>query len=179
VTDEELTRTEPSSLSNNPKEATMEFTNWITRACDKTIPKTYINGWREITWWTSDLTKMKKQTNLYRRRLNKTLDSEARERAQNAFRNCLRKYKAAIQTAKENTWKKYVEDNMNRNPWSITYRIVANKLKTGNIMSTIKKADGSMTAGLQETANEMIKCLFLKNDEALEGYVQRKRMPWR
>jgi hypothetical protein len=157
----------------------MEFTNWITRACDKTIPKTYINGWREITWWTSDLTKMKKQTNLYRRRLNKTLDSEARERAQNAFRNCLRKYKAAIQTAKENTWKKYVEDNMNRNPWSITYRIVANKLKTGNIMSTIKKADGSMTAGLQETANEMIKCLFLKNDEALEGYVQRKRMPWR
>ncbi|KAH0945881.1 hypothetical protein HN011_001571 [Eciton burchellii] len=31
---------------------------------------------------------------------------------------------------------------MNRDPWSITYRIVANKLKTENIMSTIKKADG-------------------------------------
>jgi hypothetical protein len=59
---------------------------------------------------------------------------------------------------------------MNRDPWSITYRIVANKLKTGNIMSTIKKADGSMpTAGWQETANEIMKCLFLKDDEALEG----------
>jgi hypothetical protein len=87
---------------------------------------------------------MKKQTYLYRRRLNKTLDLEARERTQNAFRNCLQKYKAAIRIAKENTWKKYVEVNMNRDPWSIT---VANKLKTGNIMSTIKKADGSMTAG--------------------------------
>jgi len=127
---EELTRTEPSSLSRNPRKATTEFTNWITKACDKTIPKTHINGWREITCWTSELTKMKKQTRLYRRRLNKTLDLEARERAQNAFRNCLQKYKTAIRSAKENTWKKYVEDNMNRNPWSITYGIVANKLKT-------------------------------------------------
>jgi hypothetical protein len=58
---------------------------------------------------------------------------------------------------------------MNRDPWSITYRIVVNKLKTGNIMTTIKKADGSMTAGWQETANKMIKCLFLKDDEALES----------
>jgi hypothetical protein len=47
---------------------------------------------------------MKKQIYLYRRRLNKTkLDLEVRERAQNAFRNCLQKYKAAIRTAKENT----------------------------------------------------------------------------
>jgi hypothetical protein len=112
---------------------------------------------------------MKKQTRLYRRRLNKTFDLEARERAQNAYRNCFRKYKTAIRTAKENTWKKYVKDNMNRDPWSIMYRIVANKLKTGNIMSTIKKADGSMTEGWQETANEIIKCLFLKDDEALKG----------
>jgi len=48
---------------------------------------------------------MKKQTNLWRRRLNKILDLETRERAQNAFRNCLQKYKAAIRTAKENTGK--------------------------------------------------------------------------
>ncbi|KAH0950376.1 hypothetical protein HN011_009114, partial [Eciton burchellii] len=68
-----------------------------------------------------------------------------------------------------NTWKKYVEDNTNRDPWSITYRIIANKLKTGNIMSTIKKADGSMIAGWQKTANEVIKSLFLKDYEALEG----------
>ncbi|KAH0944428.1 hypothetical protein HN011_009143, partial [Eciton burchellii] len=29
---EELTRTEPSSLSNNPKDTMTEFTNWITKA---------------------------------------------------------------------------------------------------------------------------------------------------
>jgi len=67
---------------------------------------------------------------------------KARERAQNGFRNYLQKYKAVIWIAKENTWKKYVEDNMKDNLWTII-RIVA-KLKTGNIMSTIKKADGSM-----------------------------------
>jgi hypothetical protein len=40
---EELARTEPSRFSSNLKEATTEFTNWITKASDKTIPKTYIN----------------------------------------------------------------------------------------------------------------------------------------
>jgi hypothetical protein len=47
-------------------------------------------------WWTSDLTEMKKQIYLYRIRLKKTLYLEARERAQNVFRNCLQKYKAGI-----------------------------------------------------------------------------------
>jgi hypothetical protein len=164
---EELTKTEPSSLSSNPKEAMMEFINWITNACVKTIPITHINGWRKITWWTSDLSNMRKQTRLYRRRLNKMLDLETRERAQNAFRDCLDKYKTALRAAKGNVWKKYVEDNMKRDPWFIAHRIVANKLITGN-MSTVKKADGSMTADWQETVNEMIKCLFLK-DEALEA----------
>jgi hypothetical protein len=69
---------------------------------------------------------------------------------------------------------------MNRDPWSITYRIVANKLKTENIMSTIKKADRSMTAGWQETANEIIKYLFLKDEHWKEtDYPQRKRTSWR
>jgi len=36
-------------------------------------------------------------------------------------------------------------------------------------MSTIKKEDGSITAGWQETANEIIKSPFLKDDEVLEG----------
>ncbi|KAH0945799.1 hypothetical protein HN011_002043 [Eciton burchellii] len=99
---EKLTRTEPSSLSRNPRETTTEFTYWITKACDKTIPKTYINGW-EITWWTSDLTKMKKQTHLYRRRLNKTLDLEAREKAQNTFKSTRQQYEPPKKTPGRNT----------------------------------------------------------------------------
>jgi len=39
---------------------------------------------------------------------------------------------------------KYVEDNMNDN-LSVTYRIVENALKIGNVMSTNKKANRSMT----------------------------------
>jgi hypothetical protein len=82
-------RNETIDLSKNPKEAITEFTNWITKACNKIIPRTYINAWRKITWWTSDLAKMKKETFLYRRRLKKTLDLEARKKAQNAFRNSI------------------------------------------------------------------------------------------
>jgi len=40
------------------------------------------------------------------------------------------------------------------------YRIVANKLKTGNIMSTIKKPDRSMTTDWQKTTDEIIKAYF-------------------
>jgi len=66
---------------------------------------------------------------------------------------------------------------MNDNPWNIMYRIVANKLKTGTIMSTIKKADRSITTDWQETADEIIKGLFLEDNEAVVGkiaYSERK-----
>jgi hypothetical protein len=58
---------------------------------------------------------------------------------------------------------------MNRDPWSITYRIIANKQKTSNIISPIKKADGFTIVSWQETADESIKNLFLEDleDEAI------------
>jgi len=58
---------------------------------------------------------------------------------------------------------------MNDNPWTIMYRIVANKLKTGNIMSIIKKVDGIITTDWHETANEIIKGLFLEDNEMIVG----------
>jgi len=55
------------------------------------------------------------------------------------------------------------------------YKIVANKLKTGNIMSTIRKADGTMTIDWQETADEIIKDLFLEDNEAVVATVYNGR----
>jgi len=49
------------------------------------------------------------------------------------------------------------------------YPIVADKLKTGNFMFTVKKANGSMTNNWQETADEIMNGLFLKEDEAMIG----------
>jgi hypothetical protein len=65
-----------------------------------------------------------------------------------------------------NTWKKYVEENMYKNLWCTTYRIKANKLKTSNIMSTIK--NGCITIGW-ETIDEIIRSLFVKNNDAVVG----------
>jgi hypothetical protein len=67
-----------------------------------------------------------------KKRLKKTHDLEARERAQNAFRNSLQKYKIAMRTAKENILKNYVEENMNKDSWCTTYGIMTDKLKTAN-----------------------------------------------
>jgi len=52
-------------------------------------------------------------TNMYRRKLKKTLDLKVREKAQNTFRS-LQKYKTAIRIAKEDIWKKYVKENINK-----------------------------------------------------------------
>jgi len=50
---------------------------------------------------------------------------------------------------------------------------MANKLKIDNIMSTVKKADRCMTIRWQEIANEIIKGIFLKDNEMVvcDNYV--------
>jgi len=43
------------------------------------------------------------------------------------------------------------------------YRIESNKLKTGNITSTVNKMNGCITICLQEIADEIIKILISRN----------------
>jgi len=51
------------------------------------------------------------------------------------------------------------------------YRIVVNKLRTGNIMSTVKKTHGSIV--WQEIVDEIIKSIFLEDNEV----IMRDRLP--
>ena len=51
---------------------------------------------------------------------------------------------------------------MNADPWSVTYQIVAGKLKTGSALSTVRKPDGHLTKGWAETANTLLNGQFLK-----------------
>jgi len=57
----------------------------------------------------------------------------------------------------------------------VQYSIIANKLKTGNIMS-IKKIDGFMIIDWQEIADKIIKSLFLKDKAIVSDSLQQKRM---
>ncbi|KAK9296726.1 hypothetical protein QLX08_009340 [Tetragonisca angustula] len=69
------------------------------------------------------------------------------------------KYIAHIRKTKKDSWRKFVTDTGNQDPWSIIYKIQTKKLKIENVQQTIKLS-GEQTASWNETMEAMLQSLI-------------------
>jgi len=68
------------------------------------------------------------------------------------------KYVAAIKKSKRESWQNFVKIEANKDPWSIPYKIVRNKIKKNEVMSSLI-VDGSYTNMWTESVIALInKC---------------------
>jgi hypothetical protein len=70
-----------------------------------------------------------------------------------------------IKKAKSASWNEYCNVAASINPWSQEYKLAAGKTRTGSIMTTIRKPDGTETTNLHETVNVILDSLFTENSE--------------
>jgi hypothetical protein len=75
-----------------------------------------------VSWWTDELTVLRKSTNAVPRRYQRTTNNEnlRQERKANYY-NERREYKGKMQDAKLKSWKEFCTINDGVNPWNIVY----------------------------------------------------------
>jgi DNA-binding transcriptional regulator YhcF (GntR family) len=107
---------------------------------------------------------MRKRVNAHRRLYQRTRnDEEHRESRKQTYVE--EKYQADIKEEKFNSWKEYCNVEASTNPWSQIYKLAAGKTRANNIMSTLRKPDGSETSSIQETMNVLLDQLFTEDRE--------------
>lgn len=57
---------------------------------------------------------------------------------QGVHRRAARQYKNAIKEAKRKSWETFVRDTINEDPYSLAYRLGADKIKTKEIFNTVE-----------------------------------------
>ncbi|RWS02258.1 ORF2-like protein [Dinothrombium tinctorium] len=128
----------------------------ISQICDRHIPRK--RKGRGNSWWTTQLTEMRKQVNRLRRRYQRTSNEEIRQERFESFKEAKKAYQLAIKKAKEDSWIEFCSEEGESNPWNRLYKII--KKVDQDEIRTIQKEDGSYTANSQETAEYLLETFF-------------------
>jgi len=109
-----------------------EFNEALTMACNNTfqIHRASRNSpsHRSVSWWSADLTVLRKRTNALRRLYQRTRNNEElREKRKTKYFKCKTTYAATIKREKIRSWKEYCDVSTATNPWGAIYKIAVGK----------------------------------------------------
>ena len=141
----------------------------ITTSCKKSF-KTRRNTnkmtkQKSVPWWTAELTTKRKRLNALRRLYQRTKNNEElRNHRKNAYYEERKEYATTIKKEKIKSWKEYCNLTSHTNPWNAIYKLAANKTRGSQMLTTLKKQDGTNTTNIEETVKMMAEHLIPKDD---------------
>ena len=98
-----------------------------------------------------------KEVNAKRRRYQRTKDnSELREQRKELYLASRAEYAAAIRQEKSKSWKEFCSLTFVTNPWSVIYKMEADKIHRAANITTLRRQDGSHITDLQDTLRLMV-----------------------
>jgi hypothetical protein len=155
------------------EDAVNKFSDAVTKACNKSFKisraTTKPKNKRTVPWWTEDLTISRKRVNAFRRKYQRTRNNDnLRDQRKTDYQIEKAKHQAKIKNTKIQSWKQYCNKTSATNPWNIVYKSAAGKIKNGQIISTLQKANASHTADLSETIQCILENLIPKDDKTEE-----------
>lgn len=131
-----------------------ELSDVLLHACSAAMPRN--RQFRKSNpWWTVELTNIKKSVYRDRRDYKEEKDELLRSEKLARYRSNLRAYKRAVRKQKIDSWRKFVTKHGNEDPWGIVYRLQADKLRLGKVLSTLRKGEHS-SLSLEETAKRFL-----------------------
>jgi len=154
----------------NPHVAARLFDKLLRECCENAIPKKR-NTNKALPWWSSELLKLRREANLAKKQLARASRlhlGKDLEEAKLKYKTKRNKYVIAIKKAKRESWQNFVKIESNKDPWSIPYKIVRDKMKKHEAMSSLIARDGSSTGTWAESMAVLIDKCVPKDDKSIE-----------
>ena len=151
-----ISKLAPVELEEHPNidELATTISNKMREAFEESCPLIYAKKANKPVWWTTELTKLKREAAklaLAYRRNNTEENKEAAREAKSEYRREMRK-------SKNKAWQKYCEEMEGKNATAKLQNIM--KKGKMNEIGTLRKRDGTYTNTTQETLDELLHTLF-------------------
>ena len=148
------------------EEAAELFTRSCVEACRSGIPTTDKPSYSK-PWWSRALWEEKKRVRRLRVRYQRA-NSDSKENFKVAYHDARRLYKQKINEAKVRHWRNFCEDNSNKDPFGLPYKILAGKDRQQGIPRTLRRDDGTWTNPGDETNLHLLRTYFPDDQEGIE-----------
>jgi ribonuclease HI len=142
----------------------------ITTSCKKSFKTRWntnkMTKQKSVPWWTAELTIKRKRLNALRRLYQRTKNNEElRNHRKKVYYEERKEYQTTIKKEKIKSWKEYCNLTSHTNPWNAIYKLAANKTRGSQMLTTLKKQDGTITTNIEETAKMMAEHLIPKDED--------------
>lgn len=121
----------------------------------------YVNNTHPCSnkWWTPQLEIERKKVRAHRRRYQNAR-GEIRQHYKEIYLKNLAIYQENLTKARNSSWKEFCGSISKNNPFTLPYKIAAEKLKTKTLLGSIQRKDGTQTSTLRETIELILTTLF-------------------
>lgn len=162
--------------NENPEKAVKLFNAKIKKICRKSIPeKKRCN--QAVPWWNEKLAKLRRELNIVKKgltRFKKLRLLNFLEDAKIKYKKIRNKYIAEIRKSKQESWQNFVTVESNKDPWSIPYKIVRDKIKKDEIITSLTLMDGTNTCTWEDTIKSFLSKCAPKDDKTMENEMHGK-----
>lgn len=144
--------------------------------CEKSIPKKRKCN-RSTPWWNEELAALRQKLVKAKKNLARVRRLQIIEQYENAKecyvqrRNC---YVNKIKKAKRDSWRQFVDEETSRDLWGIPYKIVRDKIKKTEIITSLMKEDGTTTSSFDETMSVLMNKCVPSDDISIENPKHRQ-----
>ena len=158
VLSEELRRLSGPSLHDRREveEFAVGITSALTRACEVSMPRRAWRG-RAHPWWTAELSCLKREVLRARRRFQAEQQPERKDQKRLAYHRLKNAFRRKVLETSRDSWRKFVTEKGNKDPWGIVYRLQTGRLRTKTVLCAVRDEQGVPVNSAREGAE-----LFLR-----------------
>lgn len=149
------------------EDAAFKLTDIATRACEKNIPRKILRK-RTVPWWNYDLTRQRETVKQARRMYQRCCECRVKTEKLAIFRRQSQKYKRMIKDSKKISWEAFVAEAINDDPYSLAYKIGADKVKAKEVLTTLSRGNACTETNL-ETMQLLIETLVPRDSRHNEN----------
>ncbi|KAI5753744.1 hypothetical protein M8J77_002974 [Diaphorina citri] len=140
------------------EELAVILTNTIRTAAEKSIPYTK-EGVKRTRWWNQKLHQKKKKVRKARRLYQRCSDTNRNERYE-IFSRERAEYCKLIKESKRKSFQKFVESDLQNDPWGNAQKLIRSKLRISEAKRQIKKPDGSPCISIKEATDVLLNVMI-------------------
>lgn len=138
----------------------------LLAAAEDSIPRIPNKHKLSTKWWTRELEKERRKVRRMRKNITGRLTNEELTERKRLYRTARNRYFAKIKKVKREAWIKFVSEESANDPWNIPYKVVAEKFKREQTLSSIR-FDGEYISDLQRLTEKLLDSLLPSQDPSL------------
>lgn len=146
-----------------------EIESIIISAARESIPTVRLGGGK-IKWWNKDIEKWKSEVNKSRRDMQRMIGNSNWENYRRLYKESLRRYRRAIETARRDSWERYIQKETQKDIWGLVYKMTSGKLRIPQVIAAV---GGEENVTWEDSAAALLNGLIIDDEMENEQDVHR------